>query len=258
MKYCPGVWCPSTIFFAAGLFFFYSFFGLFLCFISLNLIVNIPIHDIGDVTSIKADHIDESNEGKRVHLTGDITTDDFATDPLFGVIVSNVIILRRVVEKFDGQGWSNTTSPLNQTFVPKQVKLGAFKLGAFTLSSDLVDKMGAFTLSSDLVDKMPYSQLPMTLELFEQIPDNLSIQLGGKFGKLHFYNGNYYVGQEPAKPQFGDLRISFLMVSTETVSVIAKQVGSGLVSYRTHTYLLKSGVASLEEIISGHKNISVK
>jgi len=240
MKLCPGVWCPSTIFLATLSFLFLLTLGLFLSFLSLNLFVNIPIHDIGDVTSIKADHIDESNDGKLVYLTGDTTTDDLATDPLFGVVVSDVIKLRRVVEKFEGKdkGWSNTTSPLNQTFVPKPVKLGAF-----TLSSSLIDKMSNF------------QHLPMTLEIFEQIPDNLSIQLGGQ---LHFYNDNYYVGQNPSRPQFGDLRISFLMVSTGTVSVIAKQVGSGLVSDQTQTERLKSGVASLEEIISDHKNISVK
>jgi len=131
------------------------------------LFVNIPIHDIGDVTSIKADHIDESNDGKRVYLTGDITTDDILTDPLFGLVVSNAIKFKRVVEKFQGQdkGWANTTSSLNtETFVQKKLKLGAF------------------TLSSGLIDKLPnFQHLPMTLELFEQIPDNLSVQLGGLF-----------------------------------------------------------------------------
>ncbi len=92
----------------------------------------------------------------------------------------------------------------------------------------------------------------MTLELFEQIPDNLSVQLGGK---LHLNNDNYYVGQNPSRPQFGDLRIRFFVVNIETVSVIAKQVGSGLVSYQTQTdiELLKSGVASLEEILTSNE-----
>lgn len=234
------MWCPSTLFFATVSFLLSLSFGLGFSYFSLNWFFDIPIHDIGDVTSIQADHIEESNEGKRVYLTGDITTDDLTTDPLFGVIVSDVIKLRRVVEKFNGQGWSDTTSPLNsKTFMPKQVKLGAF-----TLSSGLIDKFSNF------------QHLPMTLELFEQIPDNLSVQLGGK---LHFKNDNYYVGQNPSRPQFGDLRIRFFVVNIETVSVIAEQVGSGLVS-RTwgDIELLKSGRVSMEEIIFGHQNISVK
>ncbi len=243
MKLCPGVWCPSTIFLTTLLFLFILFFGLYFRFHSLNWIFNIPIHDIGNVTSIKADHIDESNEGKLVHLTGNITTDDLATDPLFGVIVSDVIKLRRVVEKFEGQdkGWSETTLRLNsKIFVPKQVKLGAF-----TLSSGLIDKFSHF------------QHLPMTKELFEQIQDNLSVQLGGK---LHFKNGNYYVGQNPTRPQFGDLRIRFFVVNIETVSVIAQQIGSYLVFYQTQTNieLLKYGAVSLEEFIFGHKNSSEK
>ncbi|HEW97109.1 MAG: hypothetical protein DRR16_20550 [Candidatus Parabeggiatoa sp. nov. 3] len=242
MKLCPGMWCPSTLFLATVPFLLSLIFALVFSFFSLNRFFDIPIHDIGNVTSIKADHIDESNEGKLVHLTGNITTDDLATDPLFGVIVSDVIKLRRVVEKFEGQdkGWSDTTLRLNsKIFVPKQVKLGAF-----TLSSGLIDKFSHF------------QHLPMTKELFEQIQDNLSVQLGGK---LHFKNDNYYVGQNPTLPQFGDLRIRFFVVNIETVSVIAQQVGSDLVSYQTQTdiELLKSGALSLEEIIIGH-NISVK
>ena len=247
MKFCPGVWCPSTILFSTLVLLFVLFFGGMLVFASLYWFFGIEISGAttipGDVTSIQADHINKSNGGKLVYLTGDTTTDSLLTDPLFGLVVANVIKLRRGVEKFEGQdkGWSK---PLNrETSMPKQVKLGAF------------------TLSSGLVDKMPYSQLPMTLELFEHLPDNLSVQLGGK---LHLNNGNYYVGQEPAHPQFGDLRIRFSVVSAETVSVIAKQVGSRLVSYRTQTHhdieLLKSGVASMEEVISTHskKIIPVK
>jgi len=250
MKLCPGIWCPSTIFLATLSFLFLLCFGSLLIFVSLDWFFAIQIHDRpgtipGDVTSIKADHIDKSNEGKLVYVTGDTTT-DILTDPLFGIVVSNVLQLRRVVERFEGQdkGWSNTASPLNsKTFMPKLVKLGAF-----TLSSGLVDNMRH-------ADKMPHSQwLPMTKELFEQIPDNLSVQLGGK---LHLNNGNYYVGQEPAKPQFGDLRLRFFVVNVETVSVIAKQVGSRLVSYQRNWWepdieLLKSGVASMEEVISTH------
>jgi hypothetical protein len=250
MKLCLGIWCPSTIFWATLSFLFLLCFGSLLIFVSLDWFFAIQIHDRwpdtipGDVTSIKADHIDKSNEGKLVYVTGDTTT-DISTDPLFGLVVSNVLQLRRVVEKFEGQnkGWSNTASPLkNNTFMPKSVKLGAF-----TLSSGLVNNMRH-------ADNMPHSQwLPMTKELFEQIPDNLSVQLGDK---LHLNNGNYYVGQEPAKPQFGDLRLRFFVINVETVSVIAKQVGSDLVSYRTQSghdiELLKSGVASMEEVISTH------
>ncbi len=268
MKLCPGIWCPSTIFLATLSFLFLLFFGYSLISLSLYWLFNITVHDSqtddirwskheyefvevdaipGDVTPIKADHIDESNEGKLVYLTGNTTTDYLAADPLFGVVVSDVIKLKRVVEKFEGQdkGWSNTSSPLNsETFMPKQVKLGAF-----TLSYRLIDKMSHF------------QHLPMTLELFEQIPDHLSVQLGGK---LHLNNDNYYVGQYPDNPQFGDLRIRFSVISAEAVSVIAKQVGSHLSSYKTQTdhdiELLKSGVASMEKVISTHskKIIPVK
>ncbi len=221
-------------------------FGAILIYFSLAWFFDITVHDIGNVTPIQADHIDESNEEKLVYLTGDTKIDDILTDPLFGVIVSDVIKFKRVVEKFDGQdkGWSKNSSRLNsETFMPKKVKLGAF------------------TLSSGLIDQMPHFQhIPMTLELFEQIPDNLSVQLGGQ---LHLNNGNYYVGQYPDNPQFGDLRIRFFVVHIDAVSIIAKQVGSSLVSYQKNwsspaVELLKSGIVSMEKMITGQKNIPVK
>lgn len=247
-KLCPGVWCPNTIFFATVAFLFISFFGFLFVLLSLDLLFNTQIDEIGyrfykpksyevdvipgGVISIEADEVDKSNEGKLVYLSGNTTTDDISTDPLFGLVVSNVIKLRRVVDKFEEKGWSKSDSPLNsETFMPKLVKLGAF-----TLSSGLIDKM------------RHYQWLPMTEELFEQIPDNLSSQLNGK---LHLNNGNYYVGQDPAHPQIGDLRIRFFVVSTETVSVIAKQVGLRLVPYHD-IELLKYGAVSVEEVISTH------
>jgi hypothetical protein len=127
-----------------------------------------------------------------------------------------VIKLKRVVEKFDGQNWSNTTSPINsEIFRAKLVKLGTF-----TLSSELIDEMNTF------------KKLPITKDLFAQIPDNLSNELGGE---LHLNDDNYFVGQNPAFPQVGDLRIRFFVISTGTVSITAKQVGSHLIYHHQST-----------------------
>jgi hypothetical protein len=240
-KLCLGIWCPATIIVTVLFFSLILSPGLYLIFTSMNWCFDAPVHDIGHVTSIDANHIDKSNERKKVYLTGNITTDDILTDPLFGFMVSNAIQLKRVVKKFEGQdkGWTTTSSPLNsETFITKN-----FKLGAFTLSQKLVDKI-----------KIRLQWLPIQKALFEQIPNQLSVQLEGP---LHLHNGNYYVGQDPNHPQFGDLRIQFFVNSTKTVSVIARQADGNLVSVSGwHHYhditLLKSGIASLEEVILTH------
>ncbi len=172
MKLCLGIWCPHIILFAS-LSLDFSLCGFPLVFYSVNWFFDIQVDydrnmPVSEATTddranaMSIDYIDKSNEGKIVHLTGDTTTDYVVYDFLFS-IPSNVIKLKRVVEKFDGQNWSNTTSPINsEIFRAKLVKLGAF-----TLSSDLIDE--TFT----------FKKLPMIKELFTQIPDNLSMKLGG-------------------------------------------------------------------------------
>jgi hypothetical protein len=231
MKFCPGIWCPRIILFAS-LSLAFPVCGFPLVFYSVNWFFDTQVIEVDNVRAeasdewdmpmveeattahradaISIDHIDKSNEGKIVYLTGDTTTDYIVNDFLFGIELSDVIKLMRMVEKFDGQNWSNTTSPINsEIFRAKLVELGAF-----TLSSDLIDE--TFT----------FKKLPMTQELLTPIPDNIHIELGGE---LHVNDGNYFVGQNPAFPQVGDLRISFFVVSTGTVSITAKQVGSRLV-----------------------------
>ncbi|EDN68825.1 membrane protein [Beggiatoa sp. PS] len=246
MKFCPGIWCPRIIVFAS-LSLVFPVCGFPLVFYSINWFFDIQVIDIDikvadepdviadatdattahKVDTISIDHIDKSNEGKIVHLTGNTTTDYVVYDFLFGLELSDVIKLKRVVEKFNGQNWANTTSPINsEIFRAKLVKLGAF-----TLSSGLIDE--TFT----------FKKLPITQELFAQISDNLSIELGGE---LHLNDGHYFVGQNPAFPQVGDLRIRFFVVSTGTVSITAKQVGSRLV----YDYQSTKEIQSTQEIQS--------
>jgi len=240
MKFCPGpgIGCPRIIVFAS-LSLVFPVCGFPLVFYSVNSFFDILIEvvDERDVSMAAADgsdnmsidHIDKSNEGKIVHLTGDTTTDYVVYDFLFGIELSDVIKLKRVVEKFDGQNWSNTNSSINSKIFRAEV----VKLGAFTLSYDLIDEM------------LTFKKLPMTKELLTQIPDNLSIKLGGE---LHLNDGHYFVGQDPNFPQVGDLRIRFFVVSTGTVSITAKQVGSYLI-YQSTKEIIFTYFQSTKKII---------
>ncbi|MDM8565444.1 TMEM43 family protein [Candidatus Halobeggiatoa sp. HSG11] len=226
MKLCPDIsntwfWCTFIIF-RTGVLLVFLFCGLPLIFYSVNWYFDIQINDKPLVETAAANledsmsihHIDKSNEGKIIHLTGNTTTDYTVNDFLFGIELSDVIKLKRVVEKFDGQNWVNTTtSPINNTVFRAEL----VKLGGFTLSSKIIDET-FFT----------FKKLPITKELFAQIPENLSNELGGE---LHLNDDNYFIGQNPAFPQVGDLRISFFVISTGTVSITARQVDSHLVSY---------------------------
>jgi hypothetical protein len=174
------------------------------------------------VIPIDAYGINAINENKLVHLSEEATTNEIITDTLFEVVVFNVIELKRVVEIYRWGDWSkyyidpyrnpSSIQLSGKTYVAKEVKLG-----------DL-------SLPSNLVDKMNHSQwLPMKQDTFARVQEKFSAQFPGK--KIHLHNGNYYIGENPANPQRGDLRIKFEIVPTETLSVVAKQAESRLEPY---------------------------
>jgi len=88
-------------------------------------------------------------------------------------------------------------------------------------------RVGDFHLPSELVENMKGAI----------ILDLAQIDLSTLQEKLHrtILHKEYslYVGQDPQKPQIGDLRITMMEVVPQTVSIIAQQFGLGLRPYKT-------------------------
>jgi len=207
------------------------------------------------VKSINANHIYSTDEGKLVHLSGEIAPDKTSlTDKVFGVMVDNVIKLRRAVEmyqwqesretetrdKLGGGTETVTTYSYRKIWSEELIEPSRFhKDGYFNPSSMPIKgeaftaepvTLGEFTLSSNLVENLnDYQHLPISTETFDV--SQKQTQLLDR--KIHYNYGNYYVGEDPAYPQIGDLRIKFEIVLPTTISVIAKQSESYLMAYIT-------------------------
>ncbi len=191
------------------------------------------------VISVDVDQVDINNENKLIHITGETTVDEIILDKLIKIEVVNVIKLRRILQIYQWQKnteqnydkvWSeqiidskkfydakhnNPTIPFaSRTFIAKQVILGDF-----IVSHTLINNMNH------------YQKLPMKGLWQEQ--ENLRTLLPNK--KLHFIDGEYFIGENPEQPKIGDLKLSFMAVLPENISIITKQIQ--LSNYKTNDYI---------------------
>ncbi|MDM8567162.1 TMEM43 family protein [Candidatus Halobeggiatoa sp. HSG11] len=235
---------------------------------------------ISIVTSIEAEQIDRNNEGKLVHLIGQTESNETLSDERFGIVQDNIIKLQRIVQMYQWQenrhseteeklgggtetvttytytkDWNSRisdSSNFKQSKVHQNPSSMPFNSGTFKVKEVTI---GAFYLSPSLINRINnYQKLPITKATFEQIPE------GFRDG-LQIYNNSYYMGEDPAQPQIGDLKIRFEVVLPDTVSIIAKQFGSTFDSYITQVggeiELFEYGRASAENMFKHEQEFNV-
>ena len=212
----------------------------------------------GAVVSVAADAPQAGNEGKLVHLSGMAATTETLTDDQFGVSAT-AIALTRDVEMYQWQEKTESKSRKKVGGGTETTKSYSYQKewSSSLISSDgfkqkdghqnpssmpyqgsrqqaKVVTVGGFNLSEGLVGRIGGAK-PLAVS---QVPSSLA----GK-GKLH--EGGFYIGANPASPAVGDIRIKFQVIEPDTVSVVAKQMGSNLVAYTASTggsiSMLKNG-----------------
>lgn len=205
----------------------------------------------GAVIEIKPEPVDPANEGKLVHVIGKATTSEMLADPQFGVSAV-ALRLRRKVEMYQwkeseesttrkklGGGeetvkeytyekdWDEDAEPSkkfkhpegheNPTSWPVKASVVAAQratLGAFVLTNAQLAQLGDF------------QGLQVTDAMLDKVAPDLK-------GRTRVSNGMFYIGNNPATPQVGDLRVSFATVAPQTVSVISRQQGQSFQAYQT-------------------------
>jgi hypothetical protein len=223
----------------------------------------------GAVVTVAAERVDPANAGKLIHVTGKADMNATLTDPVFGVS-TKALKLSRVVEmyqweektekktkdKLGGGTETVTTYTYNKEWSGKLINSSSFKKstehqnpGAMPYESaqQIAPEvtLGAFVLSSSLVDKINnYEPFP--------VGGNASLPEALK-EKVKLNGSGFYMGADPAAPQIGDTRITFKVANPTEVSVIAKQNGKTFSPYATKAggtiELLQTGVHTATEMI---------
>ncbi|WMJ73698.1 TMEM43 family protein [Cytophagaceae bacterium ABcell3] len=225
----------------------------------------------GAVVSIDNDNVNPDHEGALVHLTGKANTEEILEDNLFDVSVNGIKLRRNVemyqwVEKRDsksekklgGSEETTTTYSYEKSWASSPVNSNNFKkteghenpsefkykatsrtasnveLGAFKLSSGLVDQINAFkTLELESVDttKVPNAKLSENV---------------------------IFIGDDISNPQVGDMKVSFQVVSPSDVSLIARQVSNSFEPYKAkaggNVFMLSMGNVSAESMFDSAKS----
>ncbi len=183
------------------------------------------------VISTSADEVAEGEEGKLVHLTGEATTDEVLEDDSFNVAQQG-IILKRVAEMYQWQEeeeerndtieytysrtWASQVidhsefeypedyqNPASMKYEPREFRADEVVLGAYDLPDFLIDQMDNYE----------------DLSPGQAVEDSEALE--------YEISGDYiYVGEDPAEPQVGDIRVSYQIIRPATVSVLARQTGS--------------------------------
>jgi len=204
----------------------------------------------GLVASIGSAQVDPANEGKLVHVTGDIKAGIRPNDAEFGVAVDGLRLLRRV-EMFQWQedkktetrktlggseetvttysyeqAWSTTPINSREFKVPDGHTNPAMRYSGATFNGGEVT-LGAFRPGDQVTRMLPDSQ---DVRVDAAMAEALRARVGGP---VQAVDGRFYLGNNPSQPRIGDIRIGYRLVPAGPVSVVGRQSGSDITDYQT-------------------------
>ncbi|HEV7251805.1 MAG TPA: TMEM43 family protein [Mesorhizobium sp.] len=232
------------------------------------------------VVSVASEAVDPANEGKLVHLSGDIRTGETLADGDFGISAQGVRLVRQV-EMYQwreeqesetetqlgggeetvttytySRGWSDEPidsadfrQPGGHANPSMEIRGRSFQVEQATL--------GAFTLDKQVLDVVGGEE---RLEVKREQIEAINQALGGSRSAL-VSDGRIFLGRDPAAPQVGDYRIAYELVPLGPASLIAKQAGSGFDAYQTAAgdalLMVERGTVSAEKMFADAQTMNV-
>jgi hypothetical protein len=202
------------------------------------------------VVSADPARVDPANDGKLVHLSGDLKPGAPLTDPDF-TVTATALRLVRTVEMYQWKEETKTETRKNvggseetittyeyvRTWSDSRIDSSRFKRqeghinpqmqyrGASYPSRDAT--LGAFRPGTNVIDRLPASENV-------SLDPSLAAKLAGRVkGPVHVADWRIYVGESPSQPRIGDLRISFQLAPAGPTSIIGRQAGTGFGEYQT-------------------------
>ena len=212
----------------------------------------------GSVKSISADKVDPANEGKLVHLSGEVKTKDTLCDDEFNIKVNALKLIREVEfyqwkEKSTGKGnsasdysykkeWVNAAIPSDKFKVPEDhVNKTPYPYAAYTKLAKNVS-FGGFAFTEELLGYLTTSEKLQLAEIDSNRTKNTLLNAG------YFYIGSRNI----LNPEIGDVRITYKAVYPMKASVVARQTANTFEEYiasNDETVLLvKEGVSSADNM----------
>jgi len=211
-----------------------------------------------------AERVDPSLDGKLVYVSGEISSQQSARDPDFGV-EAPALVLRRSVEMYQ---WKE-----NQK-TEETEKLGGGKERVTTYSyekvwdDDLINSAKFKENGHNNPTSMPFRDQNFSVSDARlgawRADDNILGALNGSALTLA-ENGGFppgfrladgqtlYRGQNPSSPNIGDLRVKYAAVAPQVVSLMAQANGDAFISWtsptQTEIFLVETGAQDAATLV---------
>jgi Transmembrane protein 43 len=225
----------------------------------------------GEGTIVAADsgRVDAGNDGKLVHVSGDLKTTGPLSDPEFGTSAKAARLVR-TVEMYQWKEESHTETRKN--FGGSEERVTTYKY-VQTWSDNRIDSARFKQPDGHANPQMRYRRFEVaardaTLGAFRPSDAVLKHLAAGREFRLEpalqetvrqragtsarVEDGGIYIGADPSQPRIGDLRISYHVAAEGPVSVIARQDRSDFGEYQTKAgdrlLMLRAGTLSAGEM----------
>jgi hypothetical protein len=224
----------------------------------------------GLVVEVDSARLDPTNEGKLVHVSGEMKAGVPPRDAEFGVSADGLHLVRTVemyqweetrtteTRKTDGseyvvttptyaRAWSETPIDSHQFMQPHDHANPDMRYrGAMFPAHDLT--LGAFRPSEAIVNELPASQQVRV--------DETPRELEGRA-----VDGVLYLGADPAQPRIGDLRVSYRLAPAGPVSIVGRQTSADLTPYQTKAgdrlLMVRTGTMSAVDMFEAAEEAAV-
>lgn len=204
----------------------------------------------GAVVSVGSGSVDPANDGRLVHVSGTVASDETLTDPDFGITATGVSLVRRAEmyqwkeerksetrTKLGGgeetvttysyvRGWDDARQDSSGFRVPAGHENPEMQWRGRTFALDSA-QMGAWRLDAGVLGQMGGAE-PLSLRPADQATIEAAFGAGAIVS-----GGRIYLGANPSSPQIGDQRIAYELAPLGPISVIGRQQGDGFVPYQT-------------------------
>jgi hypothetical protein len=218
------------------------------------------------IVAVSADKIDKANDGKLIYISGLATTGEVLKDPTFDVSAKAIKLSREVEmyqweekkdskskKKLGGSKETTTTYTYTKQWSSELIDSNSFKQPSYKnaegvmltrknpaamkyKSEEKIAKnvtVGSFKLSDTLINSIRKAK--------KLTPAKAPSTFGGD---IKLVDGSFYLGKDPANPQIGDMKIKFMAVEAQDVSILARQSGAQLGKYQTP-------YGAYEQLVSG-------
>lgn len=226
------------------------------------------------VVDVGNDRVDPANDGKLVHLQGDLAAPSPVADQALGVEAKAARLVRHVemyqwkeesqteTVKHVGGGeerrttysyhrvWSGSRNASERFHQPGGHQNPQFRYGSFEAVAEDAT-LGAFRPGSKALGQLAADQS------FAIDPAQVSAGLGSRpgIGPVFAEGGGLYLGQDSATPRVGDLRVTYRIAPLGPTSFIGRQAGAGFDEYRTKAgdrlLMARSGLAPAADMFAG-------